>query len=328
MSWALVLPFLAVCLGTSFLLSGMEAGVFALSRLRVRQLVRCGQPRAKILHEFLEKPEDFLWTILVGNTLANFAVVAVLVAVLHDGLALNAWIKFALFVAAVFLFYVLCDLLPKTLFQRYPNRLCLALARPFRLIHVALSPLIRLLARLADTLLRWTGGKIFTGHLFTNRDELRRVMQESAQDFTSEERAMINRVLDLQQLTVRQVMVPLEKIVSVGARTPMTEVLMLCLEKNLTRLPVWVEISGQKKITGITSIKTLLYQEDFDPKRSAGDYVKPAPFLPEEMRLEEALQRIQKSGLRMAVVLRADGRESGILCLEDVLKAVFGEVAL
>ncbi|MBI5774376.1 MAG: DUF21 domain-containing protein [Verrucomicrobia bacterium] len=328
MNWTWLLPFLAVCLGTSFLLSGMEAGVFALSRLRVRQLVRRGQPRAKILHEFLEKPEDFLWTILVGNTLANFAVVAVLVIVLHDGLRLNPWVEFALFIVVVFLFYVLCDLLPKTLFRRFPNRLCLALARPFRLAHGALAPLVWLLARLADTLLRWTGGKIFTGHLFTGRDELRRVMQESAQDFTSEERAMINRVLDLQQLTVRQVMVPLEKIVSIGARTPMTEVLRLCHENHLTRLPVWDEIAGRKKITGITSIKTLLYQADFDPQRAAGDYVKPAPFLPEEMRLEEALQRIQKSGLRMAVVLRADGRESGILCLEDVLKAVFGEVAL
>ena len=53
-------------------------------------------------------------------------------------------------------------------------------------------------------LLRWTGGKVFTGHLFGNREELRLVMQESAQAFTSEERAMINRVLDLQTLTVRQ----------------------------------------------------------------------------------------------------------------------------
>lgn len=328
MNWTWVLPLLAGCLATSFLLSGMEAGVFALSRLRVRQLVRRGQPRAKLLQEYLEKPEDFLWTILVGNTLANFAVVALLVLVLHDGWNLNPVFEFILFVAAVFLFYVLCDLLPKTLFRRFPNRLCLALVPPFRLVHVALYPLVRLLSRLADTLLRWTGGKVFTGHLFTNRDELRRVMQESAQDFTSEERAMINRVLDLQKLTVRQVMVPAEKIISVSARTPMAKVLEICREKNLTRLPVWDEVAGRRKITGIASLKTLLYQADFDPRRAAGDYVKPAPFVPEEMRLEEALQRIQKSGLRMAVVLRTDGRESGILCLEDVLKAVFGEVAL
>jgi putative hemolysin len=61
-----------LCLLLSFLLSGMEAGVFALNRLRVRRLARAGKPSAKLLQRFLEKPEKFLWTILVGNTLANF----------------------------------------------------------------------------------------------------------------------------------------------------------------------------------------------------------------------------------------------------------------
>ena len=71
----------------SFFMSGMEAGVFALSRLRIRQLMRAGKPRAKVLHGYLEKPEDFLWTILVGNTLANF--VAVSLAVIMDTVTAN-----------------------------------------------------------------------------------------------------------------------------------------------------------------------------------------------------------------------------------------------
>src|SRR5256885_16355439 len=63
---------LALSFALSFFMSGMEAGVFALSRLRIRQLMRAGKLRAKVLHGYLERPEDFLWTILVGNTLANF----------------------------------------------------------------------------------------------------------------------------------------------------------------------------------------------------------------------------------------------------------------
>src|ERR1700742_3938928 len=63
---------LTLCLVASFLFSGMEAGVFALNRVRVRRLARTGQKSAKLLNGFLEKPERFLWTILVGNTLANF----------------------------------------------------------------------------------------------------------------------------------------------------------------------------------------------------------------------------------------------------------------
>ncbi len=66
--------FLTLCLAASFLLSGMEAGVFALNRLRIRRLARAGKPSAQMLNRFLEQPEKFLWTILVGNTLANFII--------------------------------------------------------------------------------------------------------------------------------------------------------------------------------------------------------------------------------------------------------------
>src|SRR5437879_9087255 len=73
---------IGLCLALSFLFSGMEAGVMALSRLRIRQLMRAGNPSARVLNGYLEQPENFLWTILVGNTLANFLAVGLLVFVL------------------------------------------------------------------------------------------------------------------------------------------------------------------------------------------------------------------------------------------------------
>src|SRR6059058_5702938 len=76
----------SLCLALSFLLSGMEAGVFALSRLRIRQQMRAGRRSAKVLHDYLENPENFLWTILVGNTVANFIILGLLVNVLHQQL--------------------------------------------------------------------------------------------------------------------------------------------------------------------------------------------------------------------------------------------------
>src|SRR5580700_539620 len=68
---ALVLFF---CGALSFLFSGMESGVLALNHFRIRQLMRAGDKRAGALHGFLENPEDFLWTILVGNTVVNFVI--------------------------------------------------------------------------------------------------------------------------------------------------------------------------------------------------------------------------------------------------------------
>ena len=190
---------LALCFCASFLLSGMEAGVFALSRLRVRRLARAGKPSAKLLQSFLESPENFLWTILVGNTLANFLILGWTFLKLHDWLfGHRVWLV-AAFAAAVFLFYALFDLLPKMFFRAHPNQLCLSAAPVFRLVHAVLSPLVAVVEGVSRMLLRLTGGRAFTGRLFGSREEMRSVMQESAQSLTSDERAMINRVLDLQK---------------------------------------------------------------------------------------------------------------------------------
>ena len=316
------------CLAVSFVLSGMEAGVFALSRLRIRQQMRAGKPSAKVLHEYLENPEDFLWTILVGNTVANFLILGWLVARLHEALSnYRVWFV-VVFSAAVFLFYTLFDLLPKMLFRTHPNRLCILLARPFRFMHLALRPLVALVETFSGALLRWRGGRVFTGHLFGNREELRLVMQESAQALTSEERTMINRVLDLQTLTVRQAMKPLEKAVAVTTQTPVSVALALCRERKLTRLPVWENRDGQQRIIGLLALNTLLYQPIWDTNKPVGDYVKPALFLDEDLRLEVALRRLQRSGQRLAIVLGRERREIGILSLQDVLKGIFGEVSL
>src|SRR5690349_19443558 len=96
----------------SFLFSGMESGVLALNRLRIRQMMRAGNRSAQVLHQYLEKPEDFLWTILIGNTLANFAAIGSLVYLLHRWLGEHVVLLVICFLVVVFLFYAFCELLP------------------------------------------------------------------------------------------------------------------------------------------------------------------------------------------------------------------------
>lgn len=324
------LPWLAfvVCLALSFLLSGMEAGVFALSRMRVRQQMRAGRHSARVLHGYLENPENFLWTILVGNTIANFIILGMVLVFLDDSLPQERVWFAVVFVVVVFLFYTLFDLLPKMLFRLYPNRLCLLCSRPFRFIHVLLRPLVWLVEGISGLLLRWTGGKAFTGHLFGNREELRFIMQESGGALTTEERAMINRVLDLQSLTVRHITKPIATTATATMQTPIGEVLSLSRDRHITRLPVWETREGQRRIAGIISMVTILYLADLDPKRPVADFVRPALYVEEDSRLETALQRMQRSGQRLAVVLGRDRREIGIITLSDILKLIFGEVTL
>ena len=318
----------AACLGPSFLLSGMEAGVFALNRLRVRRLARAGKPSAKLLHGFLENPEKFMWTILVGNTLANFLILGWTVAKLHEWFFEHPAWKIAVFAVAVFLFYALFDLLPKMLFRAYPNQLCLSAANLFRPIRFVLSPLVLIMADVSRAMLRWTGGRALTGRLFGNREEMLAVMQESAQALTTDERAMINRVLDLQTFTVRQIATPLAQTVTIQTQTPIADALALARERKLSRLPVWETRDGRPCIAGLLMLGPLLFRDDLDLQKPAAAHMTPALFLGEDTRLEVALRRMQRAGERLAIVLARDGSEMGVVSLEDILKLMFGEMKL
>jgi CBS domain containing-hemolysin-like protein len=319
---------LGLCLLLSFMLSGMEAGVFALNRLRVRRLAHAGNQQARLLHGFLEQPERFLWTILVGNTLVNFLVLGWVIALLHEYFAGQRILIVSLFTVTVFVFYMFSDLLPKMLFRAYANRLCLASANIFRLVHLAVGPVVFVIEGISRFLLRWTGSRSFTGRLFGNREEMRAVMAEAAQSLTNDEHAMVNRILDLQHFTVAEIIVPMEKTFSVQAREPLREALALAREKNLSRLPVCEWRDGQPRIAGLLDVTALLYRENLAVEKPAAEFMLPALFLDDDTRLEVALRRMQHAGQRLAIVLTRDRHEAGVVALEDILKLMFGEVKL
>jgi putative hemolysin len=324
LNWILI----PLCLLLSFWLSGMEAGVFALSRLRIRQQMRAGRSSARVLHQFLENPENFLWTIIVGNTLVNFVALGWFFATVYARIPLRSGWFVLWFIAAVLVFYTFFDLLPKMLFRTYPNRLCLALARPFRVLHIGLRPLVAVVEWCARVLLRWTGGKRFSGHLFGNREELRMATQESEQVFSTEERAMINRVLDLENLIVRQIAKPLVEAVTISGEATVEDALKHFRESGLTRLPVWQQRGGTRRIAGLISAESLMFGAPPEPTRQVADLIVPALFLEEDLRLDVALERLQRGGQRLAVVLGRDGQEVGVVSLADILKTIFGEVRL
>jgi CBS domain containing-hemolysin-like protein len=202
------------------------------------------------------------------------------------------------------------------------------MALPFRVIHLVLRPLVAPMAWLSRLLLRWTGGRRFTGDLFGNRDELRQVMQETAHALTGEERTMINRVLDLQHLRVRDVTTPLDQVVSLATRTALGEVMALARARRINRFPVWTGEGPARRVVGLLNVRSLLYRGEVDPARTAGDFLKPALYLEDEMRLEAALRQMQRTGQRLAIVLGRDRTEIGIVTLQDILHVIFGEVKL
>jgi CBS domain containing-hemolysin-like protein len=203
----------------------------------------------------------------------------------------------------------------------------MALAGPVRVVELGLRPLVGLLRWGAQSLAGWKQEPVVRGSLFRSRDELRAVMQESASGFTTEERQYINRVLDLNALSVRQLMKPMQLAVTVNMDSPLSEVLALCRERGLTRFPVWDVREGNRRIAGILDLDIVTYRDDLEPDKSVARFVKPAVFLQDNLPVERALRRMRNTGQSLAVVVGRDTREVGLLALQDVLKRIFGEVA-
>jgi len=314
----------AFCLATSFLLSGMEAGVLALSRFRIQKWARQGNGQAKAILEFLEHPENFLWTILVGNTVSNIVLAGSAVVGLYSWLFETPWILIPTLMFGAVLFYAFFELLPKVLFRMFPNRLCMAMATPFRIVHLLLRPVVAPVAAVS----RWLGGQRFTGHLMEDRGALRLAMQEADQTVSKEERRMISRVLDLPSMRVRHYTIPLPRAVCVSSDLPVKDYLALCLEKGFSRMPVWQAGESPQRLAGLINLKSILYQSSIRPDQTVGDFVRPALYLNQGLNLEEALRQMQRRRQRLAIVCGHDDQELGILSLQDVLGAVFGEISL
>ena len=325
-----ILGALAFCLIMSFFLSGMEAGLFELSRLRVRRMVRDGDSSARRLQRFLDDPEDCLWTILVGNTLANSFAVLLTLLILRDLFQRDEqlilyWVIFSL---GGLLFYTGCELLPKMLFRQYPDRICLFLSRPFGLAHRILSPLVEILKMISHAVLTITGGRTVTRRMFGSREELRQVMREASESLTPDERVMIDKVLDLQNIPVRDIAKSLENTNKIDTDMTVLEVLTLMEGDSQVRIPVWEQTNGDQRIAGLANLRQLSFLSDDELNRPVGHFLESGYFLDEDIRLEVLLQIMRRSGQRMVIILDKNKKEMGVVSLPDIMGMVFGEAGM
>ena len=198
---------------------------------------------------------------------------------------------------------------------------------PFRIINFLLGPMVLLVEEVSKIILHWTGGQVFKGQLFGNREELRAVMRESGQTLTDDEHAMVNRILDLQNFTMGQIARPMTETLTVDARTPLREA--SCWRGGKTSRGCRSGSSdGQRRVAGLLDIGPLLYQETLDLDQPAAAHMIPAVFVNENVHLEVALRLMRRGGQRMAIVLSHGRNEIGMVKLKDILKVMFGDMKL
>jgi CBS domain containing-hemolysin-like protein len=314
---------LALSAVISFIFTGMKTGVFLINRSRIRKQMQAGNNKAHLLFNLKNEVEKFYMTVLLGSTITKGVLTAVLVLLLKE---ISSGVLFwSLFLTCVFILFTFCDLLPKKLFSRFPDKLCLTFARSFQFAQFPFALFVGLVQTIFGKKLTKIIKQPSAKRLFRNREELKKLMEDLDEGLNDEERNMINQVLRLSERTLGQVAIPLNLSVTASAASPISSIIDLCRNHRIARVPIWKYGGGQRKVIGIVTLKTSLYREDYDCKKPASEYMQPALFLPADLKVEAALTRMQRSGHWLAIVTSKSHKEAGVVALQDILNVVCSE---
>lgn len=301
---------LLLCVGLvlSFLLSGLESAVFSISRVRVRHAADEGDKRAARLLPLLNDREGLLASVTIANHVANVTAFGVIIWRLVKTLGPGGYA--AGFLLALPVFIVGLEVLPKTLFRRYPYR---ALLRCL--------PLVELVARLR---LPFNAGTLPALHKESadseagNRRDLKLLFNSMAHQRLLPVSAarLMSRVLDLRRLTVANVMVPLDKIVAVSPDMPAVMALHVAQQHGFSALPVLGETGRFDGIIDATALPARLPSD-----RLVRQHTRPVDEVASTLPALAVLQRLRRRNRSLALVMDA-GRGVAIgLVTEDDLVA-------
>ncbi|WP_340098166.1 hemolysin family protein [Salinibaculum salinum] len=320
------------------------AAEFAFVRIRgtsVDQLVAEGRTGAGALQGVMESLDDYLAVTQLGITIASLglgwvgepAVAALLEPVLGPVLPSNLvhLVAFAVgFSIITFLHVVFGELAPKTIAISKTERLSLFLAPPMKFFYYIFYPGLVVFNGTANAFTRMLGvpPASETDETLGER-EIRRVLVRSGEkgDIDVSEVAMIERVFDLDDTAVREVMVPRPDVVSVPADTTLSELRELVLEAGHTRYPV-LAADDSDQVVGFVDVKDVLRasEEPEEDVETAGDIAREVLVVPETTTINDLLLQFRAEHQQMAAVIDEWGSFEGIATVEDVIEAVVGDL--
>jgi Mg2+/Co2+ transporter CorB len=317
------------CLVMSAFFSAGETAFTAASRARMLALEKSGDVRAKLVNRLLELRERFIGAMLIGNNIVNIGVSAfttsVLVAVFgHEGV-IYATIVMSLLVI------VFAEVLPKTLAITASDKVSLFLARPVSVAVAILGPLALGIERLVKLMLLPFGIRIGENEpILSAFEELRGQVDLLHKEggVAKVERDMFGGLLDLEDLTVSEVMVHRTKMRTINADLTSEEIVREVLASPYTRLPLWR--GSQENIIGVLHAKDLLRALD----AVGGDASKlkveaialETWFVPDTTSLRDQLKAFLGKKTHFALVVDEYGEVMGLVTLEDILEEIVGDI--
>lgn len=304
--------------------SSSETGMMALNRYRLRYRATAGQRTAIQLQKLLERPDRILGVILIGNTLAN-----ILATSLATFLALHLFGNEGVAIAAFLLtliILVFAEVMPKTVAALYPERLTTIVAWPLSLLLWLIYPLVWIINTIVNTILLLFGIRVKKKNIdHLNREELRLLVRESSSAASKHHRDMLLSLLDLEQSTIEDVMVPRHEIVAIDIEDDWKDIVKLLCSYPHKYLPLYRNNIDQ--LIGIVDIQSIFHLV-IDNRLNKDALMKaafPLHFIPESTKLYRQLLRFQKEKCQCGLVVDEYGSLRGFVSLTDILEEIVGE---
>ncbi|MBX3706511.1 MAG: HlyC/CorC family transporter [Pseudomonadales bacterium] len=304
--------------------SGSETAMMALNRFRLRHLVNAGHRGARKANRLLRRPDRLLAAILIGNNLVNFTA-ASLATVIGLRLFGDTGVLLAPIVLTL-VFLVFAEVAPKTIAAQRPESIA------FRSVYV-LDPLMRLLHP-AVLFINFFANGILRPLLpkedqtapsdSLTAEELRTVVTEGVA-MPQQGQSMMLGILDLEKVTVDDIMVPRNEIVGLDIDADMDDLIRVMATSRHTRLPVYRE--SINNILGILHLrKVVRHLQSAELTRTDLLQLTEEPYyIPEATPLHTQLVNFQKEKKRIALVVDEYGEIRGLATLEDILEEIVGE---
>ncbi|HIG62525.1 MAG TPA: HlyC/CorC family transporter [Gammaproteobacteria bacterium] len=303
--------------------SASETAMMALNRYRLRHLMKQGNGGAKRVSKLLKRPDRLLGVILIGNNFVNFSAASLATVLAIEILGENGVVWAPIICTVVFLIFA--EVAPKTIAAAYPEKVALPSSYILQALLWIFYPLVWMVNGLANGLLSIFGlqqSEAEEDHL--SRDELRTVVFEGSK-IPSQSQHMMLGVLDLDKVTVDDIMVPRNEIIGIDLDDDIEEITALLRASQHTRLPVYKE--DIDKIIGILHLRNAIrfVAEEGYNKAAILQEVDEPYFVPESTPLQTQLRHFQKRKERIGLVVDEYGDIQGIVTLEDILEEIVGE---
>jgi Mg2+/Co2+ transporter CorB len=305
--------------------SSSETGMMALNRYRLRHLAKDGHRTAIIVNNLLKKPDRLLGLILFGNTLVNLAAASVATLI---GLRLmgETGIAVATGILTVIIL-IFAEVAPKTVAALYPERIAFPASYILLLLGKVLYPLIWIINRIGNGLLGLFGlNTRIRQEMPLSLEELRTVVLEAGSMIPLRHQRMLISILDLENVTVDEIMVPRNEIIGIDLNDPPSDIFEMLTHCQHTRLPIYRDnIDNIVGMIHLRRIPRILRDKEEFAVTDLEKITRDPYFVPLGTPLHTQLMNFQRQKYRLGLVVDEYGVIQGLVTLEDILEEIVGE---